>query len=964
MAVKQRRTRRSEYAEVNETPKSSKETSEQKDQIIVDPSQSIIPVKTIYRGMIVTNDDRYIRILEVLPINFSLRSAEEQSNIIHLFSNWLRVAPVKLQFKVITRRADTFRIINNVEEQTEGETQEKCRKLARNYINFIRELSGKEALSRRFLLIFEYESHSLRRKTIDEIAMAMEDMARKIKSGLSSCGNEVVEPSSQDFFLAEVLYQFYNRKSSAVEQFADRVMRVSSDVMKVKGLREGVDPYPEIPIRDFVAARGIDFTHPDYFIIDGQYQKIFLVKKDGYPTTVYAGWISTLIESGDGIDVDIILNKEPKDYIRDEVARNLKFTRIKASGRSDVDTDYEEIEGAIDSSQYIKSCLSAGDDFYNMYIFVTVTADTREALFRRAEDIYDYLYSNDIELKEVKYRLEDAFQIVSPLLIYKPELMAMAARNILTSGAAALFPFTSCELCDEKGIVLGINRRYQSLVNIDIFNTKKYKNANISIVGSSGAGKTYTELVMALRMRILGIQTFIISPDKAHEFRRACVHIGGSFVRISPGSKSCINIMDIRPVVDPVAELLDGYDESENGSWLFQKTNQLRIFFKLLIDDLTNEEEQLIDEAIIKTYNKFGITEDNDSIFLPNGKLKTMPILGDLHQVISENPYLKRVSHIMTGFVTGSAQSFNQQTNVDLNNMFIVFDLEGLTDRLRAVGMFVVMDFLWTKIKQNRTERKALLIDEGWQLIGASADRRAADFVYRLFKIVRGYGGSAIFATQDISDLFSFEDGKYGKAIINNSRIKIVLGLEQQEANTVKNVLQLTKHETRNIINFNPGEAMICVNNNRLPVYIRASQLEHEIITTDPEQLAFQMEQEKKMRAAMANSMQIHARREMDAMLSYQAMEQIESTTAQRNERGEVIDLSENDGGIIPTEEELPIDALDESELLDGDQEVSSTRDSAIQQDIDPNLAPVSDANPSQELLEPLSTYYMDGEDF
>lgn len=326
--------------------------------------------------------------------------------------------------------------------------------------------------------------------------------------------------------------------------------------------------------------------------------------------------------------------------------------------------------------------------------------------------------------------------------------------------------------------------------------------------------------------------------------------LDGSYITISPGAKSCINVMEIRPVVSPIAEYLDEQDSYEQRSWLTQKASQLLTFFHILIPDLTNEEEQLVDEAIIKTYNEFGITHKNDSVYIPGTKtLKTMPIIGDLYEVLRQNDDTHRVANILGRFVTGSASSFNHQTNVDLNNKFIVFDLEDLQGTMKAVGMFVCMDYLWSRIKENRTERKAILIDEGWQLIGASSDVRAADFVYRIFKIIRGYGGSAIFATQDISDLFAFQDGKYGKAIISNSKTKIILGLEQQEAKAVQDVLQLTKNEVRRITNFNRGEGLICANNNKVPVFIRASELEDELITTDPQQVKAIVERKKAEKA-------------------------------------------------------------------------------------------------------------------
>lgn len=822
----------------------------EKKEFPVMPVQEIIPIKEIYRGIIVTNDGRYIKILEVLPINFTLKSYEEQDNIIHLFASWLRIAPSSMQFKVITRRADSSNIIQNIEEASENETQPKCRELIEDHIQFIEQLSGTEALQRRFFLIFEYENNSTRKKTIDDIADDVEETCRKVRAGLGACGNEIINPTDEDYFTAEILYLFYNRKSCTEESLADRIIRVTKDYMSMNGLVEGVDPYPDIPIIDYLAPRGIDFTHKDFFICDGQYVAMYYIVSSGYPSQVQGGWVSSLFEAGDGVDVDIILRKMNRAQIKDKVSLKLKLNRIKANERSDTDTDFEEIEGAIYSAQYIKQAIANGEDFYNLYTIITVASDTYEGLLRRQEDISDYLYSRDITVKEIHMRLEDAFQVSAPLLQHRQELLQFAERNVMTFGAASFFPFSSAEICDEHGIVLGVNRRYSSVVNMDIFNTKKYKNANVAILGTTGAGKTYTELLMAMRFRYQGIQVFIITPDKAHEIQRVCNHLDGSYITISPGAKSCINVMEIRPVVSPIAEYLDEQDSYEQRSWLTQKASQLLTFFHILIPDLTNEEEQLVDEAIIKTYNEFGITHKNDSVYIPGTKtLKSMPIIGDLYEVLRQNDDTHRVANILGRFVTGSASSFNHQTNVDLNNKFIVFDLEDLQGTMKAVGMFVCMDYLWSRIKENRTERKAILIDEGWQLIGASSDVRAADFVYRIFKIIRGYGGSAIFATQDISDLFAFQDGKYGKAIISNSKTKIILGLEQQEAKAVQDVLQLTKNEVRSITNFNRGEGLICANNNKVPVFIRASELEDELITTDPQQVKAIVERKKAEKA-------------------------------------------------------------------------------------------------------------------
>lgn len=326
--------------------------------------------------------------------------------------------------------------MNNVKAATAKETHPKCRELADNYIDFIERLSEQEALTRRFFIIYEYETISSREKTIDDIAIEMEEMARKIRGNLAACGNEVVTPQNEEYFQAEILYQFYNRQSCVTEQLADRVLRVTDDVMKGKGLVEGVDEYPDIPIPDYIAPRGVDFTNPDYFICDGLYQTILYVQRNGYPTAVNGGWLSSIIESSDGVDIDIILRRQSKANIRDKVALKLKLNRIKVNSREDTDTDFETIEGAVQSAKFIKDCLANGEDFYYMYTFITVTAATKEGLDRKMEVLYDLLYSRGLSIKQVKFRLESAFRIVTPALCYEKELQEFAAQNVMTFGVA------------------------------------------------------------------------------------------------------------------------------------------------------------------------------------------------------------------------------------------------------------------------------------------------------------------------------------------------------------------------------------------------------------------------------------------------------------------------------------------------------------------------------------------------
>lgn len=363
----------------------------------------------------------------------------------------------------------------------------------------------------------------------------------------------------------------------------------------------------------------------------------------------------------------------------------------------------------------------------------------------------------------------------------------------------------------------------------------------MTMCGTSGAGKTFTMQLLALRMRMRGIQCYIVAPIKGHEFKRACDKVGGTFIKIAPGSPHCINVMSIRHTISPEMELIDDVDYNDMDSMLAKKIQQLMIFFTLLIPDMTNEEEQMLDEALIKTYNEFGITHDNSSLYedmtVNPPIMKKMPILGDLHKHLQENPMTSRIATIVSRFVTGSAQSFNRQTNVDLSNKYIVLDLSELKGKLLPVGMMIALDYVWDNIKADRTKKKAIMIDEIWQLIGASSNRQAAEFCLTIFKTIRGFGGAAIAATQDLSDFFSLDDGKYGRAIINNSKNKIILNLEPDEAEYVRETLKLTKTEIRSITQFERGEALIYSNNSKIPVVVKASKTEQEMITTDRAEL-------------------------------------------------------------------------------------------------------------------------------
>ena len=833
-------------------PKRPARVKEQKPACL-NPVADYLPIEKVENGIIYTKDHRFVKVVEVVPINFMLRSAREQRNIIYSFVSYLKISPVKLQIKVLTRRADINRHLDTVRQEMAHEENEQCRLMQEDYLNFVQQVGSREAVTRRFFLIFEYEpwANTRRSEQEDEAIQSLQSAVHTASNYLRQCGNEVVVHENEDEFTVDVFYNLLCRNESAVKPLSVRAQEIVAQYLD-KGREGEID---RIPAAEFAAPKSIDFTHGRYLCIDGLYYTYLLVPSDGYKTQVPAGWLSLIVNAGDGIDLDMFLSRQPKERIIQRVGQQLRINRSKIKDASDTNTDFDDIDGAIRSGYFLKEGLANNEDFYYLNLLITVTAPSVEDLEWKASEIKKLLLSQDMDVCNCHFREEQAFCSALPLVSMEKGLFERGKRNLLTGGAASCYPFTSFEMCDDNGILLGVNKYNSSLIIVDIFNSAIYKNANMAILGTSGAGKTFTMQLMALRMRRKNIPVFIIAPLKGHEFHRACANVGGEFIQISPASPHCINVMEIRKVDRSVSELLDG--PGVQLSELAAKIQQLHIFFSLLIPDMSHEERQLLDEALIRTYNSKGITHDNASLEDPAnpGYYREMPVLGDLYEILKAAPETTRMAHILNRLVNGSASTFNKQTNVRLDNKYTVLDISSLTGDLLTVGMFVALDFVWDRAKADRTEEKAIFIDECWQLLsgaGATGTRLAGDFVLEIFKTIRGFGGSAICASQDLNDFFNLDEGRFGKGIINNSKTKIILNLEDDEAERVQETLHLSDAETMEVTHFERGSGLISTNNNNIMVEFKASPLEKDLITTDRRELRELLERKRQEQADSA----------------------------------------------------------------------------------------------------------------
>lgn len=403
-------------------------------------AQSFLPIRDIRNGLVETTDDRYLKILEIEPINFALRSDEEQFNIISSFASWLKISPVRLQCKTITRRADSDKHIALVKEELAREDNLQCRALGEDYLRLIQDVGSREALTRRFFLIFQYEAVGRDDGDYSKIYSALQGAEQTARAYFLQCGNSIVQPDNPDAATAEILYQIFNRRSCQTEPFQTRVDRVVLDTMASQGLTLGLDPVPEIPVVEFLAPRGIDLIHYNHIIMDGRYYTILYIRGNGYPSRVRAGWMSALINAGEGIDIDIHLRRENRSRAIDKVAQRIRLNRTKLKGMQDTSTDYEELANSIQAGYFIKNGIANyNEDLFYLSVFITVSAQTYEELQWRKRQMTDMLKSMDMQVSECNFQQEAALRSVLPFLQCNPGLEKESRRNILTSGAASTY---------------------------------------------------------------------------------------------------------------------------------------------------------------------------------------------------------------------------------------------------------------------------------------------------------------------------------------------------------------------------------------------------------------------------------------------------------------------------------------------------------------------------------------------
>lgn len=581
-----------------------------------------------------------------------------------------------------------------------------------------------------------------------------------------------------------------------------------------------------IKINDELAPAYINLKNSKYIEIDNLFYAGLMVVN--YYREQNDLLLKSLIEANINMNISIFYEKQDQYKTIKDLTYHIGNVGVDIKENN---TNREDIDIAIytyNDAKYIRKEMQVNnEDLYFLYIYINIFADNTKDLEYYLNKIEGIIQSKGMLTRRANFREEQLFLSCTPICENNIDIKNSAKRNVLTSSLISTYPFISSSIFDEKGLFIGKNIYNNSLIFVDRYNTEKYKNANMCIFGTSGAGKSFYTKLLILRARLLGIEQFVIDPER--EYVNLTKELNGTEIRIGPSSKTYVNIFDIRE---------ESLEDGEKG-YLATKISKLIGFFNLIFGELNEEEKAILEEKIIEVYNEKNINFDDVSLFNENKnsiiskKFKSsldMPILEDFYNILKNDEKTKKISIKLIPFVKGSLNFFNNYTNVEIDNKLIIADVYELGEENLKYGMYLFTELFWDKIKINRKNKKAIYLDEIWRLIGVTSNKEVASFIYKIFKTIRKYGGSSVAITQDISDLFSLENGIYGKSILNNSSIKSFFSLEEDNIKILSENINLTEKEKIEIKSLKRGESLMFIGDDHILAKIECSEKEKNIV--------------------------------------------------------------------------------------------------------------------------------------
>ncbi len=574
-------------------------------------------------------------------------------------------------------------------------------------------------------------------------------------------------------------------------------------------------------LRDFIAPSSLEFFS-SYFHLGTRFARTYYVY--GYPRQVFTGWLSPMVNIDEVMDMSIFIYPVESQVVLENLRK--KVTQLEAGIQIDAEKGRVRDPGkqaAIIDAEEMRDKLQVGEErFFRFGLYFTIYASSMDELEFISHKVESMLGQQLVYSKPASAQQEQGLNSTVPQFTDQLQIR----RNMNTGAISTSFPFTSADLSQDDGILYGINMHNSGLVIFDRFSLE---NGNSVVFAKSGAGKSFTVKLEALRSLMMGTEVFIIDPE--NEYQRMCDAVAGAYVRLSLNSNTRINPFDLPKVVDT--------EEADNAlrSNLITLHGLLRLMMggaqaqmvggnATIMPALSPVEEADLDAALIETYAKAGITND------PLTHTAPPPTINDLYETLlhmgNTGPQLaQRLRKYTTGTFAGI---FSQQSNIDINNPFVVFNIRDLEDELRPVAMYIVLNYIWNKTKTDRKKR-ILVVDEAWQLMKYED---SANFMFSLAKRARKYNLGLTTITQDVED---FMGSRMGRAIVANASMQILLKQSTSAVDVLSETFKLTSEEKKRLSQFPVGQGLFFAGQNHVHIQITASPTETSLITTNPDHL-------------------------------------------------------------------------------------------------------------------------------
>lgn len=603
-----------------------------------------------------------------------------------------------------------------------------------------------------------------------------------------------------------------------------------------------------VTIQDIIAPEAIevDFT---YQKINSTYTRTLFIA--GYPRSVPANWLSPLINYPHQINVSMFIYPVDSGEILDNLKR--KITEMEAEIQSDLRAgkiSNINTEIKLEDARFIREELAKGSErFYQFGLYITIQAETKEILDKVTKGIQSTLGSLLIVSKKATLQMDEGFKTTLPMGLDK----LLVTRNMDTTSLATTFPFTSSELTMETGIVYGINEHNDSLVIFDRF---KMENANMVIFAKSGAGKSYTVKLEILRQLMFGAEVLVLDPE--HEYEDLANAVQGEYINFTFGSKTKLNPFDLSNL----------YEEGENE--LGQKIISLHGLLKVMLGEMTPQQDAMLDRALVAAYKAKGITPD------PATQTNEPPLMEDVYKALigMESHDADDIAARMEKFITGSFRGiFDQKSNFDITNQLTVFSVKEMEESIRPVAMYVILDFIWTRVKKD-LKKRILVVDEAWYFM---KNQDSASFLHSMVKRARKYYLGVTTITQDVED---FLHNDYGRAIVTNASIQFLMKQSTASIPILAETFYLSQGERQLLVTSDVGEGIFFAGQNHVALRVVASDEEHAVITTNPEEM---LKRQQAQRGNMPGQESV-VHNQMAQQNALKALKELEENTAQQKQ--------------------------------------------------------------------------------